>query len=85
MKRIVCGLAFLALFAAGCTTRYDIKLSNGGTIVAYGKPRYNRELDGYVYKDAMGSNYIVGAFKVAVIQPSSFGPDKPKSQYLERQ
>jgi hypothetical protein len=85
MKRIVCGLLLLALFAAGCSTRYDIKLNNGGTIVAYGKPRYNRELDGYVYKDEMGSNYLVGAFKVAVIQPSSFRADKPKGPYLERQ
>ena len=84
MKRIVCGLLLLALFVTGCTTRYDIKLTNGGTITAYGKPRYYRELDGYLYKDATGSTNIVGAFKVSVIQPSSFSSDKPKPQYLER-
>ena len=85
MKRMIRSSILLALVAAGCATQYDIVLTNGGTLIAKGKPRHDDANNVYWYKDSLGQKNYVGDFKVKLIQPSSMRSDKPKPQYLERQ
>jgi hypothetical protein len=71
MKKLVSVLLFAALALAGCATHYDITLTNGEILTAFGKPKHDEAKHIYIYKDAQGVVCGVLDFKVTLIQPSS--------------
>ena len=55
----------LVLSAAGCRTRYDLALSNAGSVTAYSRPKLVQGY--YVFKDATGKEVRVFAGRVRSI------------------
>jgi hypothetical protein len=75
-------VVFLALAAcAGCTTTYNLTLTNGEVITARGKPKYDSQNGVYFYKSVNGQTNFVFAAKVREIAPTSMA-DKRGSQFI---
>lgn len=72
MKKMFPFLLLAALAVSGCATHYDITLTSGETITAFGKPKHDEKRHIYLYKDSQGVLNGVYDFKVTLIEPSSF-------------
>ncbi len=72
-------LALLLLAAMvsldGCARRYVVRLSRGVTLTSKGKPRLDKTIDCYVFKDTKGRQVVVPAISVSEIAPASMASD----------
>lgn len=69
MKLLLLG-GLVLISGMGCTSRYDLILSNGGAYTSVGKPKLNPE--GYYYfKNENGEELYVPRSRVRMIQPST--------------
>jgi hypothetical protein len=72
-------LAFVgAALLGGCSTRYEITLTNTDRITAFSKPK--RDDGHYVFKDATGQEHRVSATRVIQIERKSPG-EKTKDPF----
>ena len=71
MKRISLLLLLALTLCAGCASRYNITLNNGDIVTAKGKPKYDKQRNGYLYNDALGNTNYISAFRVREIAPAS--------------
>jgi hypothetical protein len=71
MKRISLLLLLAVTLCAGCATRYNITLNNGDIVTAKGKPKYDKQRNGFFYTDALGNTNYISAFRVREIAPAS--------------
>jgi hypothetical protein len=71
MKKTVSVLLLVAALCSGCATQYSLVLTNGEVITSRGKPRFDAEKGGYIYKDSSGQSNFVFAGKVREVEPSS--------------
>jgi hypothetical protein len=79
MKRILSLLLGLVL-CAGCASHYNITLNNGEVITSRGKPKLDKEKNGYNFTDASGNPDYVSLGRVQEIAPQSWKKkydDKP--------
>jgi len=68
MKLFPTLLVSLAILT-GCSSGYDITLSNGNRITGVSKPRLNKETSMYEFKDAAGHPQSVHSMRVRQIGP----------------
>ena len=71
MKRISLLLLLAVALCAGCASRYNITLNNGDIVTSKGKPKYDKQRNGYFYTDALGNTNYISAFRVREIGPAS--------------
>jgi hypothetical protein len=71
MKRILPLLLGLVL-CAGCASHYNITLNNGEVITSRGKPKLDKEKNGYNFTDASGNPDYVPLGRVQEIAPQSW-------------
>lgn len=76
----------LALSLCGCSTQYQMKLTNGMKISTPGKPKLKGSY--YYYKDAKGDEQVIPQSRVLEIEPESmakeenkFKPAEPKKKH----
>ncbi len=79
MKKIGLIILLAALAGGGCSTRYNITLYNGDVITARGKPKFDREKNGFFFTDASHQPAFITALKVKEVAPASMSKD---STYL---
>jgi hypothetical protein len=60
-----------AVFFAGCMHDYDLTLVNGKTITHVSKPKFDKRMGVYIYKDAKGQKRSIPATRVVEIAPHS--------------
>ncbi|HEY5911408.1 MAG TPA: hypothetical protein VJA21_12480 [Verrucomicrobiae bacterium] len=84
MRRLLTSLLIaLLLVTCGCARHYIMRLSNGGQLTTYSKPRLKGA--SYYFKDAKGQLRVVPASRVAEIMPASMAkeeksPFKPETR-----
>ena len=61
---VVCGLL---AGTSGCARRYNVTLTNGTVVTAYGKPKYDKATGAYQFKDAKGNEVYMPGFRVKEI------------------
>jgi hypothetical protein len=64
-------LMVAAFFLGGCARNYNITTNGGRVITSQGKPKYDREISAFVYKDARGEQRTIPAGSVRQIAPAS--------------
>jgi Bacterial protein of unknown function (DUF903) len=86
MKRFFSVLFALAL-CAGCSTHYNIKLTNGEVITSRGKPKLDKDKNGYFFTDASGNPDYISLGRVEEIEPQSWKKkyDEKSFNYLPAQ
>jgi hypothetical protein len=78
MKKPALVLLIGALALVGCSSPYNVKLTNGTTITTASKPKLK---DGvYYFKDADGSTNFIPAGRVREIQPASMAKQEQEQQ-----
>lgn len=73
-------LAGLVLAGSGCTSRYQITLTNNHIITSKNKPKLNEEKNIYEYKNARGERSYVPVVRVRAIEPFYFWEKNKKPQ-----
>ena len=73
MKRTIVLLLLAAGIGAGCSTRYNITLTNGEVIRSINKPTYDPDQQVYVFKRIT----TIPAGSVREIAPASMKAEKP--------
>ncbi len=83
MKSALWLLTVLTL-CAGCASHYNIKLTNGEVITSRGKPKLDKDKNGYYFTDAAGNPDYISLGRVEEIQPQSWKKkyDEKSSNFL---
>lgn len=82
--------AFLTvlLLCAGCASHYNIKLANGEVITSRGKPKLDKDKNGYYFTDASGQQEYISLGRVEEISPQGWKKkydEKDSFKYLPAQ
>lgn len=78
IKKLSALLLLAALFlSAGCSSSYNIYMTNGLVLTSKGKPVYDKNNSVYIYTDASGKTHKASAGSVSQISPSSMSQDNP--------
>jgi hypothetical protein len=79
MKQIEILIVLLsALLLGGCTSNYNVVLTNGRVITASGKPKLDTTKNRYVFKDVSGQPMEVPPGLVREIAPTSMSNEESK-------
>lgn len=79
MKKLIAFLS-LTVLLAGCSTGYDVTLTNGAQYTGVSKPKLDPNKGAYVFKNATGKSFAIPETRVRTIEPHRTEKEKKKFQ-----
>ena len=70
MKKIALGLLFAAVLC-GCSSTYDIRLSDSSVVTSKGKPKLDQQHNRWIFVDGFGHTNTIPAGRVVEVTPQS--------------
>jgi ABC-type Fe3+-hydroxamate transport system substrate-binding protein len=81
MKQLLLLVLLVAVFVAGCASRYQIVLTNGTILTTNSRPKLDKATNSYTYKDAKGKTVVIPSGRIREIAPLSHGEKPDKFHY----